>query len=480
MKLGLEVLKLLLNKLKGESNGEVIKKFALDMGIVYIKLAQILATQNYGNLFTESDRLELSSICDNCNPISYEEIEEILKREYKTDLSNIFSFIDKNPTGSASVSQVHYAVLKTGEEVAIKIKRQDIAKTIESDLNTIRKIIHIFGRFVNFKNLVGSDHALDLYLNWIKEEIDFRHEMENINTYYNFANNVNGKFPDGKLIRVPKLYPEYSTDNIIVMEFIKGPTISKLELNEENKKRILEAINSYIKLSFWALFNDKRVVYHCDPHVGNLVIDEEGNLCFLDMGLLYALSEQETSLCREFFLSAYSGNYEKLYNLLVVYGDLNEEEKERFKRDCQKYCEEAQNKDVTHYFMDLISAFTKCELNPPTFLFYMAKAFICLNGISHLIGNDSTALELLSEQTIEFMINRSLNDLSTVTNSTFRLAHIVLKDTIEYGSSKALTDLITDNELRKDIRKTLEDLQEMLALLKLVNKDAFGRVRKNN
>ncbi|MCM1052572.1 MAG: AarF/ABC1/UbiB kinase family protein [Ruminococcus sp.] len=482
MRLYLEVFKLLLNKLKGESNGEAIKKFALNMGIVYIKLAQILATQNFGNLFTEDDRQKLSSICDDCNPISYEEIEEILKREYKTDLDNIFSFIEKVPAGSASVSQVHRAILKSGEEVAIKIKRQDITQTVEDDLNRIRNLIHILGRIVNFRNFVGSDHALDLYLNWIKEEIDFRHEMENIKIYYGFACNVNGKFPDSKLIRVPKLYPEYCTDNVIVMEFIKGPTISKLDLNEENKERILLAINSYIKASFWALFNDKTVVYHCDPHVGNLVIDDDGNICFLDMGLLYALNEHETNLCREFFLTAYSGNYEKLYSLLVGYGDLSEREKEIFKLDCKRYCAEAQSKDVTHYFMDLVGAFTKCELNPPTFLFYMAKAFICLNGISHFIGNDGTALELLGEQTIEFMINRSIDDLIQIAKDTVRLAPTVFGDAVEYGTSKALTKLVfeTDDEVRANFRKTLEDFQEMLALLKLADKDSFGRVRKNN
>jgi len=107
-------------------NGVVIKDFSERMGVVYIKLSQMLAIQNFGNLFTEKDRQMLSSICDACNPIDYDEILDILKEEYGTNLNNIFSFIDCEPVGSASISQVHRTIFKTGEEVAVKVKRRDI------------------------------------------------------------------------------------------------------------------------------------------------------------------------------------------------------------------------------------------------------------------------------------------------------------------------------------------------------------------
>ena len=284
MKLYIQLIKLLFNKfILKKDNGTIIKNFSEKMGIVYIKLAQILATQNYGNLFTEKDRQMLSGICENCNPINYDEIEEILKQEYGTILNNIFSFISKEPVGSASVSQVHKAILKTGEEVAIKIKRKDITKTIDKDIKRIKKIVHRFGKFINFNNFTGGDHALDLYLEWIYQETDFVHEKENIKTYCNFANSVNGKVSGTKKIKVPKLYEEYCTDNVIVMEFIPIQTINRLELTDENKIKITTALNSYIKSSFWALFNDKQLVFHGDPHSGNICIDEDNNIYFLDM-----------------------------------------------------------------------------------------------------------------------------------------------------------------------------------------------------
>ena len=146
-----------------QNTGKVICDFAEKMGVVYIKVAQILAMQNVGELFTEEDRQKLSQICDHCNPISFDKIEQIIKSEYGEDYREKFLRIDKTPLGSASISQVHHAVLKDGTEVVLKIKRQDVTRRIEKDAQQIRRFIHRFGWLVNFKNLFGSDQALESY-----------------------------------------------------------------------------------------------------------------------------------------------------------------------------------------------------------------------------------------------------------------------------------------------------------------------------
>lgn len=468
MKLYIQMIKLLFNKfILRRNNGIVIKDFSEKMGVVYIKLAQMLATQNFGNLFTENDRQMLSSICDNCNPISYDEIEEILKQEYGVNLDNVFSFIEKEPVGSASVSQVHRAILKTGEEVAIKVKRKDITGTIDEDIKRIRKIVHRFGKFVNFSNFTGGDHALDLYLEWIEQETDFAHEKENIKVYQNFADSVNGKVSGTKKIKVPKLYEEYCTDNIIVMEFIKTQTVNKLELTDENKTKITTALNSYIRSSFWALFNDKQIVFHGDPHSGNICIDEDNNICFLDMGLLCTLSDDDAKLCRNFFLTVYSGNYEKLYDLLVSYGDMSEEKKKSFKEDCKKYCEDIKKKEVTYYFIDMVNVCLNYEFVPPNFLFNMAKAFVCLNGISNFSDNKCTARELLQEQIMEFLVKRSLKDCKEIVIDSLHIVPKALENISQYGLVNTIAKVTTSSEIKKDVRQSLENLREMLDLIKL-------------
>lgn len=100
MKLYKEFIKALFNKfIKREKNGEVIKNFCKNMGIVYIKLAQILSTQNIGKFFTEEDRIILSDLCDDCEKVSYSYIETILNKEYDRNINEIFLSIDPNPIG---------------------------------------------------------------------------------------------------------------------------------------------------------------------------------------------------------------------------------------------------------------------------------------------------------------------------------------------------------------------------------------------
>ncbi len=472
MKLYSEIIKLLLKKfILRQNTGIAIKDFVKEMGIVYIKLAQILATQNFGNLFTEDDRKMLSSICDDCNPISYEEIEKILKQEYGNDLSKIFSFIDKEPLGSASISQVHRAILTTGEEVAIKIKRKDITTNIEDDIEKIRKIVHRFGKIINFGNYTGGDHALDLYLEWIKQETDFINECNNIKAYQKFADKVNGKVKDTKLIKVPLLFEDYCTDNVIIMEYIKTPTINKMPLTEDNKRKIILALNNYIKLSFWALFNDKQIVFHGDPHSGNICIDEDGNICFLDMGLLCILSAEDAKLCRKLFLSAYSGNYEEIYKILIGFGNISEEKKKSLREECKKYCEQVKSKDVTFYFIDMMKICLNYEFVPPNFLFNMAKAFLCLNGISNFTENRCTAIELLQEQTMEFLIKRSLNDCKELITDGIDLTPKYIKNTLTNGIINTMAEIASDTKIRKDLKELLGNFKETLKLIEVAYGD---------
>lgn len=461
------VIKLLFNKfVLRKNNGEVVKEFVQENGIVYIKLAQMLATQNYGNIFTDEDRILLSSVCDNCNPIPYEEIEKILKREYVDDLNSIFSYIDEVPLGSASISQVHRAILKDGSEVVLKVKRQDIVDSINSDICFIRKIMQRFGKLVNFKNFIGGNHALDLYLKWINEEIDFINEVENIKKYQKFANNVNGRINGTRKIIIPSIYEDYCTENIIVMEYIPLPTINQTVLTAENKKVIADAINNYFRLSFWALFNDQEIVFHGDPHSGNICVDENANIYFLDMGLLCVLNDEDTILCREFFLAVYNGDYEKISNMILKYSNMDKYSIISFKKDCKLYCEGIKDKNITYYFMDMVNICLKYEINPPNFLFSMTKAFFCLNGICNFVGNDFTAIKLLNDQVIEFFLKRSFADCKKCVKRAYSLIPSYIDNVRKNGLEDTITKIITEEDLIRDIKRSIINLQEVLSYMK--------------
>lgn len=443
----------------------MVRDFVASMGITYIKLAQILATQNYGKIFTEEDRRGLSSICDSCNPLDFGRVREILKREYGDQLEGIFETIDENPVGSASVSQVHRAKLVTGEEVVIKVKRQDVAMRVEKDITQIRKLMRRFAWIVRFKNLSAGDYGLDLYLEWIQQEVDFRHECENMRRYGEFIKSVNDKVHDTIRMHVPKLYERYCTNQIIVMEYVAAPTINQLVLDEQNKAKITTAINSFMSLSFYALLHGMQVAFHGDPHGGNICIGENGDMWFLDLGLLFVMDEEEAELCRQFFLAAYTNNADRIYQLLMPYGKMTKQEQWRFREDCQEYCDKLQQKEVSFYFVDMLNICLKYEFVPPRFLFGMAKAFLCLNGIGQLADNDIIAVELLQEQVMTFMLRRSWQDCSKVMQGAASVALGGVTSLPQGLAEAASKVLVESGKVKGDLMTLTDHFREILDLM---------------
>lgn len=393
----------------GMSNGKALRLFVEKMGLAYIKLAQILAMQNVGNIFTESDRLDLLHICDDCNPVSFRVIDKILHDEYGADYNRIIKKIKHKQVGSASVSQVHCAVLQSGEKVVFKVKRKDVDRTVRKDIKDIRFLMKYFGWIVGFHNVTGGNKALDFYTDWILQELDFNREIKNILRYTDFAKSVNGKINKCKDIVVPKVYKEYCTDNVICMEYIPHDTISNIPSTETNDKKIIKAIESYVCLSFYALLHDMPVVFHGDPHAGNIYIDDKGNVGFLDMGLMFELSPEDAKRTKQLFFLAYFQQADRLYSTLEFGLSCSAQEMQHFKEDVQSYCRRIPNMPVTDYFMDLVIVCMRYNICPDDFLFGMAKAFVCLSGIDIIYKNKMTGRELLMTQVIEYAYRTALN-----------------------------------------------------------------------
>lgn len=424
MKVFLNVLIVLYNLLRGKSRGYCIKQFCMNCGITYIKFGQMLAMQNYGDLFTERDRQDLLAVTDDCKHVPYTHIHEILSKEYGSRLKTAFKRIYRQPVGSASVSQVHKAVLYNGDIVAVKVKRQDIQKNIHRDIRRIKTFFVLFGKVFGLYNVIGGKTGLTYFEEWLAEELDFKHEVKNILRYTEFAESVNGCVEGTSNIVLPGVYAELCTPNVIVMQFIESPTLSKRQVSSD----VPLAMNAYVRLSFYALFHHMPIVWHGDPHAGNIYIDDEGNVGFLDMGLLFELTEHEADLCLQLFLSAFLQKEEKLYELISPWlGDVSD--RDMFKEELKVYCNNIPNIPITSYFMDLVWVSMRCHINPPRWLYNMAKAFVCLNGIDTVYFQQATGRELLLEQVMEYMLDENIGAAKDISKDVLRgVLGIVLRD----------------------------------------------------
>ncbi len=449
------------------NTGKVILSFVEKMGVVYIKLAQILAMQNYGNLFTENDRILLSKICDHCKPIHFKKIKKIIEKEYGCSIEEKFRYVDPNPVGSASISQVHKAVLKNGDIVALKVRRQDITRKIEKDIKQMKRIVRRYGRIFRFKNILGSDTALDLYLSWILEEVDFKHEARNIVKYSQFAKNVNNKVQNTVTIRVPRVYKKLSNENIIVMEFIFAKTINQMSLSKKNKLKISKSLNDYVKLSFYAFFRDVPVVFHGDPHGGNIYIDEHGSIGFLDMGLIFTIDGEDKKIVKDLFFSAYNQNVDKLIAILTRESSFTAYDNNKFYQDIEECCKRFREIPVTQFFVEMIGVFTKYNMSPPDVLFTMAKAFVALYGINRFIDNKIDTESLLMEQITEYYVNRCVSDIKDVFKVGSSILPKFLQTTLDKGLIAGVSEALKPlGELNKKVNQFTENCNEVLDCFK--------------
>lgn len=251
-----------------------------ELGPTYIKLGQIMSL--HSDILPKEYCEELMKLCSDVEPMPFEQVEEVLYESFGCKWNEIFSRIDKKPLGAASIAQVHYAVLKNGDEVVVKVQRKGIHDIMSRDITMLHKAVRLVPP-VPIKGIVDFDMVLDEMWAVAQEEMNFLTEASNMEE---FARNNK----DIVFAATPCLYREYTTSCVLVMEYIDGYRIDDKEnlqkdgydLNEIGSKLVDNYIKQVIEDGF----------FHADPHPGNVHI-RDGKIVWMDMGMMGRLSERD-------------------------------------------------------------------------------------------------------------------------------------------------------------------------------------------
>jgi Predicted unusual protein kinase len=247
--------------------GRWTKGELLELGPTFVKLGQIASTR--GDLYPPEFTKELESLQDNVPPTE-------LDIDAKYD---IFREFDPVPFKSASIGQVHMAVLQNGQKVVVKVKRPGILDIMKEDTDTIRDIVHFLEK-VGIDTGNSSGLVLDESIEYLLGEADYQQEIRN-------AIDFKKSMKDVEWVKVPRIYKKYSNDDMIVMEYVPSTKLTEITDKKVNKKKICEAlINSYVIQTM------DNGLFHADPHPGNLGFASNGKLVFYDFGLLVRLSDE--------------------------------------------------------------------------------------------------------------------------------------------------------------------------------------------
>ena len=251
------------------------------------------------------------------------------------------------------------------------------------------------------------------------------------------------------------------------MEFIFSKTINQMLPTAKNKELIKKSLNDYVVLSFYALFHNMPVIFHGDPHGGNIYIEKNGNIGFLDMGLIFSFSKDEVHFVRNLFLNAYLCNIEELTSLLLDGCNKKDVDIEIFKKEVEACCKQFKNIPVTKFYINMIEIYTKFNIEPYPNLYKMAKAFVSLFGINTIFKNSKSTEQLLGKQIAEFYVNRTISDIKNITNTGINILPHFIKTTLEQGLSKGITEqIISIGKFHEQVKSTLGHADEIIQLLK--------------
>jgi len=233
-----------------------IRNVLEDLGPAYIKLGQMLSTRP--DLVGIDISKELEKLRDDTAIIDFDEIRKVIETELGDDLENIYEDFDEIPIGSASIGQVHAAVLKeNGEKVAVKVQKPDIEDVIKTDIRIMKFLAQQSDKYLNQTKIYNLPTIVNEFEKSMLKEINYHEESRNIEIMaYNFKS-----IP---YVHIPEIYNDYCTRKVLTMEFIEGDDLSKViedETDKYDKKLIAKrGTNSFFKQIMIDGF------FHADPH----------------------------------------------------------------------------------------------------------------------------------------------------------------------------------------------------------------------
>ena len=256
-------------------NPEELAEDLKNMGPTYIKLGQLLSTRP--DLIPEPYMKALEALQDDVEEIPYSEIQKIVEEEIGQRISKAFESFEVQPLASASIGQVHLAILRSGKKVAVKIQRPGVRKNFTEDLDTLKELTDLAVKHSKTAKKYAVDEILDELRFILLNELDYVKEAENLIA---LGENTK-KYPK---IVIPQPVEGYSTSKILTMDYIDGQkitSISPISRIETNYKPLVdELVAAYLKQIIFDGFA------HADPHPGNVHLTTDNKIALMDLGMV--------------------------------------------------------------------------------------------------------------------------------------------------------------------------------------------------
>lgn len=368
---------------------ERIRIFIEEMGTTFIKLGQIASTR--ADLLPPDLIKELEKLQSHVSPFSALEARKLIEESLGAPIDELFMIFNDTPVGSASIGQVHRAMLHTGEDVAVKVQRPNIEKTVRTDLEILRHLAVLAESNLEWARNYQVTDMIEEFSVALINELDYSTEARNVERIGNTHKNDNK-------IKIPEIYWEYSTKNVMTMDFIKGIPINHLNKLDELNINRSQVADTLAKAIFQQIFEEG--YFHGDPHPGNVSVLEDGTLVFIDFGMIGRLTKDLKNNFGSLLISLMrkdsAGVVKAIVKMGVVPGDVSMRELNReaeIMRD--KYYDVPLAKlNFSDAVNDLFGISNKYKIKLPQDFTILAKTLLTLESVVSQLDPDFSIMDV--------------------------------------------------------------------------------------
>jgi len=284
---------------------ERLRRAMEELGPTFVKFGQILSLR--GDLLPAGLIKELEKLQDSVTPVPYEDIREVLQKALKRPLDEIFSVIDEEPLAAGSLAQVHAAVLKEENvPVALKIRRPDIVRTVEIDLQILEGAVPYLSEHLEFARTYDFVNLVKEVKRSLLRELNFTLEARNMQI-------ISKSMADEKGVIIPQVFEDYTRSAVLTMDLIEGVKLKNLQPEDIEERERLAKLG--LRLIVKQVLENG--FFHADPHPGNFLIVDGRDLCLIDWGMVGILPSEIRYDLMELIASIVDMEAEKVLDLLI-------------------------------------------------------------------------------------------------------------------------------------------------------------------
>jgi len=281
-----------------------------ELGPIYVKFGQILSTRR--DLLPHDIADELAELQDNVPPFPGAEARAIIERELGKPVEQLFRAFDEQPLASASIAQVHAAVLHDGSEVVAKVVRPGIEARIREDLELLDSLAGLVRRYHPEGDRIRPNEVVAEFRRFILDETDMQREGAN-------ASLLRRNWEDSDELYIPKIHWSHTADRVLVMERVGGVPVRDIDELKRQGVDLERLARRGIRVFYNQVFRDN--LFHADMHPGNIRVDTtdpaDASFIALDFGIVASLTPRDLYYIGENFLAIFNRDYRRVAELHV-------------------------------------------------------------------------------------------------------------------------------------------------------------------